>query len=475
MATVEIKVSDLRFTALSEEQKRSLRSIMAITLSSLSGVPTNDVLDTSATPGIVTVRSASGDGLLIDSLVDLPPGFELADISNPLVDSRQKVLEALQQLDVRNALQPRSVIADLKVDVSVAAVPDAQCFLSNTKFLPARPAKDTYDSDPERCQAQCAATNGCEFFTFFKGTGICTLQGIESEPSAEPAAISGPRICRPLPETSEPPEAKVASPSTSIFQKVWFWMCIVVILVVLIAVGCLFLHPSLRISSTFHRLFAGRHLSRELDKPVKHRYMPLSADQYAEELHDSLEKVPGSAKLQSPPRVGLHQDTVYSSYSGKNSSDRRTSCLSTSGMSMRESPILPRFSPTDESFSSTVRGTQASQKDKPSWMPKFLGPDDSRDTRPHTEMHVMQLSHSPSDSSFWQAHSQTNWPLENVRQFPNTLPAIPNSFTSSPSPPGMMAPSPSLPFVHDFSTPISPYSASTRFFAQLSAQNARVT
>jgi len=75
--------------------------------------------------------------------------------------------------------------------------PHADCFVMNVKYpVQLQPAMRYVEATPENCRAKCAATKGCEFFSWWSDHG-CHLMSADSagKPEVELGAISGPKQC----------------------------------------------------------------------------------------------------------------------------------------------------------------------------------------------------------------------------------------------------------------------------------------
>ncbi|CAE8676415.1 unnamed protein product [Polarella glacialis] len=367
IVSVQLIVKGLEFAMLSMAQQRMLGGNFGHELATAAGVPAEDVQDPhgrAASVGLGSPPGPPGAGcLVIESYVALPPGHELADVSEPISDGklRMKLLQSLAQVDAGNALQPGISIADLQVTYAVKAVPAFECYMVGTKFSPNIVAKEPYASNASQCQAICSQTSDCHDFTYYKATGVCTLQGELSTPSMEEGAVGGPRRCGQTPYAAEPSKEELQPFVGGFGDLVWVWVLLaLVLLAVMLATATCILRRS-GFSSPLQGWCSSRQVSRKPDKPVHatHRYMPLSAEHHQHHQHS-----------EDPKTVehGL----------------RQTLAPASAARFDQPRPSVPRLG-TAEAWSSLGAAGNASnlqrpveQTEHPSWMPRFLGPEDAR-------------------------------------------------------------------------------------------------
>lgn len=277
VAQVRLTLEDLGDMTNLEDERQVLQVEIAMELAKSSSIPIHDIRDMQGQVGKVTMtkdQTVSGK-LILDSFIDMPAGSELQDIEKIAAQS-----DANRKL--RGALQADTASAEAKMQVLVAAIPFAQCFVLGTKLAPEMTDQVTALT-ARACQTMCERTEGCTYFSYFKGSQQCSLHASSARPIFFESAMAGPKRCQGLPSVYEPSademEAAVAGEGGGIFTNPWFWIAVILVLAALVTAYLLLRR------CRFTRRSKERQVSRQgVDRKLGgHRYMPLPADQQLEQ------------------------------------------------------------------------------------------------------------------------------------------------------------------------------------------------
>ncbi|CAJ1329807.1 unnamed protein product, partial [Effrenium voratum] len=81
-------------------------------------------------------------------------------------------------------------------EVQESKLADTECPYSGVAFSPALPGFNESKKDGiASCQAMCAQTSGCGYFTFWRASGFCSLHPLLAFASRAPEAVGGPAVC----------------------------------------------------------------------------------------------------------------------------------------------------------------------------------------------------------------------------------------------------------------------------------------
>lgn len=389
-------------------QLSSLQGSLGLDLGEAAGLPANRVQDLAGQLGKISFLPET-KGLLLRGILDLPPGAVLADVTDA-VSSKEAYRRTLSTLAQQNLVPPGVSLSQVEFMTSVAADAEAQCFMAGTKYEPNLMVEKPYSQNATTCQAKCARTHGCTYFTFFQTTGVCTLQGQVATPAAASGALAGSRVCSALPDASEPDKATLAEQAGqgSVFQSAWFWICLV--LFVALAIGCFLQRKQIaRLSSravgssrfkyctSCCGLCGGGSSSeatlsrgKAADAGAKHRYMPLASEQSSEEFMQQMAQKAttdpasnghgGDNMRFAPPRPARRLPPAPTAGSHASSGDGFGGPGVTSHYNSGNAEFgTPHTGGNSSaSFQQLQPPTSAPAEGRPGWMPNFLGPSDAK-------------------------------------------------------------------------------------------------
>ncbi|CAK9056006.1 unnamed protein product [Durusdinium trenchii] len=403
---VRLTLQDLGDLAKLEKEKDILQVEIATELAKSAKIPVHDIRDMAGQVGKVTLSadaSASGK-LFMDSFVDMPAGSKLQDMQKVAAQS-----EANRKL--REALQADTASSDAQMEVLVEAIPFAQCFVMGTKFEP-NMADLATALTARACQNMCQRTAGCAFFSYLQDSQQCGLHVASAKPIFFESAMAGPQECQGLPSVYEPSadEMEVAGAGGSMLSNPWFWIALIVLSAILVALACWLRKSAVCAKKTKRRQVSRQGVDGKLG-PGEHRYMPLPADQQLEQ--DMLAQAASDATwqqvaLQGPSQPSQVPTPDFSPMSGRWNGSASYGSHAGSQWQPMPLPSGNMSAPmTDQAWQfSNPSGTQG----QPDWMPHFLGAEAVRE-------YDMWRSQRPERSS---------WPLQQMPpMFP--MPAPPQS------------------------------------------------
>eukprot|EP00930_Biecheleria_cincta_P007195 TRINITY_DN10837_c0_g1_i1.p1 TRINITY_DN10837_c0_g1~~TRINITY_DN10837_c0_g1_i1.p1 ORF type:complete len:1016 (-),score=189.90 TRINITY_DN10837_c0_g1_i1:31-3078(-) len=379
-------------------QLSSLQRRLGLDLGEAAGLPANRVQDLTGQLGRISLLPEA-KGILLRGILDLPPGGVLADVTG-VVSSKEAYARTLSTLAQQNLVPPSVTLSEVEFMTSVAADALAQCFVAGTKYEPNLMVEAPYSQNSTTCQAKCAQTNGCAYFTFFKTTGVCTLQGGAATPAAASGALAGPAVCSALPaDASEPDKATLEEEAGqgSIFQSAWFW----ILLVLLVALGIAAFLQRKQIARFSSRAIGSSRFKyctsccglcgsngssnsggKTANNGAKYRYTPLAAEQSSEEFMQHMQQPAadpapnghgGDNIRLAPPRPARRLPPAPAAGSQSSSS-----VGSGPGVSSHYNSGNAEFGNSCSSFQQLQPRTPAPSEGRPGWMPNFLGPNDAK-------------------------------------------------------------------------------------------------
>jgi len=367
----------------------------------------NDISDITGNIGKVSLGQADdGKSLRIDGYMDVPPGGELRQVKDQ-ISSNDAYSALFGVLEMRNLVPPGSSQADYSVTSTVDAIPEMQCLMVNTMFAPNLMAAEPYTTNSSMCQEQCAKTAECYYFTFFKATSVCTLQGKAAVASTSKGASAGPRKCAQIPGRSEPSTAELYNSGTGGFSMVWIWVLLVALLLGALAVW-------IARSKQAARWMSGRQVSRssssgtKLEKGPVHKYLPLSGEQDAEDL---IHPVNGKGFSQRSASLPAHGPVKQHGIVNGGLASGQALLDAHQHQQQHELPTMSSdiyASPATGSVLPTPPRTHGSEQQKQplTWMPQFIGPNEMRISDSHPSFGASFASAGESlqsDSNSFQA------------------------------------------------------------------------